>query len=51
MVYCGAAGMHSSSLKPLPKLKKIPISIRKGFNFGSVLAFLLETNLCYAKPV
>ena len=32
MVYCGAAGMHSSSLKPLVQTKKIPMSIREGFD-------------------
>lgn len=51
MVYCDAAGMHLSSLKPLVQTKKNPISIREGFDFGSVLEFLLETNLCYAKLV
>lgn len=51
MVYCGAADMHSSSLKSLVQTKTSPISIRKGFDFGSVLEFLLEANLCYAKLV
>jgi len=35
----------------LTQTKNIPIITREGFDFGSVLEFLPETNLCYAKSV